>query len=357
MIVVNARFLTHKITGVERFAIELSLQLKLLLKDEIIFVAPKNIILSTEAEKLNVQTIGKRTGHLWEQMDLPKYLRTIGKPMLVNLCSTAPVLYKNKLTVLHDITYIRYPKTFSFAFRTFYKIIIPLVLRTSKKICTVSEFSKNEISDYYKIPRDKISVVYNAVDSKFKPTKDESLAQEKYLLAVSSVKENKNFLFTLKVFEEIQKNDSDIQLFVVGDLNSKSFASIDLSNYLSNPRIRILGRVDDERLIKLYSNAICFLFPSLYEGFGIPVLEAQACGCPVIAASTSSLPEVLKESAFLIPVDEVNPWIPKIQFLRDDFNLRRDIILAGLKNSSLYSWNQSAQILISVISQNKRLNE
>jgi glycosyltransferase involved in cell wall biosynthesis len=169
MLVVNSRFLTQNLTGVQRFAIEISFRLKELLKDEIVFVAPNNIIQKDVAEHLGVKVIGVHLGHIWEQWDLPKWLRKNGNPLLLNLCNMAPVMYKNKISTVHDIAFVRYPQTFSKQFLAVYRFMIPWIISSSKKVLTVSEFSKQEIIEKYGIEQNKILVVYNAVNKKFMP--------------------------------------------------------------------------------------------------------------------------------------------------------------------------------------------
>ena len=128
MLIINSRFLTQEITGVQRFAIEISLRLKDLLKDNVLFVAPYNVIQSEIAKRLNVQIIGNHTGHLWEQWDLPHYLKKNGSPLLLNLCNLAPLRYKNKISTIHDVSFVRYPQTFSKKFLFFYKFMIPKII-------------------------------------------------------------------------------------------------------------------------------------------------------------------------------------------------------------------------------------
>lgn len=169
MLAVNSRFLTQQITGVQRFAIEISLRLKEILKDDVFFVSPNNIIQYDIAEKLDVKIIGKHTGHLWEQWELPKWLKKHDSPLLLNLCNMAPLMYRNKISTIHDIAFVRFPQTFSKKFLWFYKIMIPRIVKSSIKIITVSEFSKQEIVDEYKIDQNMVSVVYNAVNDSFKP--------------------------------------------------------------------------------------------------------------------------------------------------------------------------------------------
>jgi glycosyltransferase involved in cell wall biosynthesis len=347
MIAVNARFLTQPLTGVQRFALEISRALQSLCgKNNILFFSPSNILLQSEAKELNVEIIGKHTGHLWEQIDLPRHLKKNGNPLLINLCNVAPIFYSNKLSTLHDITYIRYPHTYSKAFRWFYRITMPLVLKTSKHIFTVSEFSKKEITSHYHIPQNKITVVYNAVDKKFRPQPDDALKSENYLLAVSSVKESKNFALILNAFEAFSKQRDDLQLFIVGDLKQGNFSNIDLNRFVNHPRIKFLGRVDDNQLIKLYSNANAFLFPSLYEGFGIPVLEAQACGCSVIASNAASLPEVLQDSAELVNPQDPADFIRAISKMVTHSEYKKQLIDKGFQNLERFSWEKSGNIVL-----------
>lgn len=350
MIAVNARFLTQQITGVQRFALEISRTLREICREEDIqFLVPKNIQLNSEANELNVKIIGSHTGHLWEQFDLPRHLKKLGNPPLLNFCNTAPILYSNKLSTLHDITYIRFPHTYSKVFRYFYRFVMPLILKTSKHIFTVSEFSRKEIVEYYHIPSDKITVVYNAVDKSFQPQQDENLKKENYLLAVSSVKENKNFGMILKAFKKVSKQKSNLKLFIVGDLKNGNFSNIDLSLFINNPRIKLLGRVSDVQLVKLYSNAIAFLFPSLYEGFGIPVLEAQACGCPVVSSNVSSMPEVLNNSGALINPTSIDDLVNAINNIVDNNDYRNNLIEKGFQNKNRFSWIQSGERIIDQI--------
>ena len=348
MIYVNARFLTQPITGVQRFAIEISLQLKELLKEEVVFVAPKNVLDNEYTKIINPKIIGYHSGHLWEQVDLLLFMRKQKSPLLC-LCGTSPIFAKNKIVVIHDITFIRYPKTFALSFRLFYKFLIPITLKTSQLICSVSDFSASEISSYYHYPKEKICILPNAIGDFFKPLTNPLFENEKYILAVSSVKQNKNFPFILKIFERISEKIERVNLYIVGDLNTKCFNTIDINEVKDNPNIRILGRVNDEELIRLYSNAVVFLFPSLYEGFGIPVLEAQACGCPVIASNTSSLPEVLGKSAILLPPNEAALWQAAIVEMCKDEEKRKEMIRLGFKNNQRFSWKKSAEKIIALL--------
>lgn len=348
---VNARFLTQKLTGVQRFAIEISKELrKLYPYDKLIFVCPHNVIQEKIANELGVTIIGTHTGHLWEQIDLPIFLKSNGKAILLNLCSTAPVLYSNKISTLHDITFIRFPKTFSWKFRLLYRVITPLICKSSKHIITVSEFSKSELSNFYNLPLERISVVYNAVTSSFCSGK-KSKEKDKYILAVSSLKENKNFPTIISAFLLLQKEIPSVKLYLIGDLYSNSFNSMSqlLKIIDENENIKCLGRVDDKCLIECYNNAIAFIFPSLYEGFGIPPLEAQACGCPVVSSNSSSLVEVLKDSALFNDPMDIKGFANSLKELTNNINLRNDLINKGYINVNRFSWRNSAQKIFDII--------
>lgn len=350
MIIVNSRFLTQPITGVQRYAIEISLQLKKIFDGSIIFVAPHNIIQEELASKLEVKIIGKNVGHLWEQVDLPLFLKQNNSPLLLCLANTAPLFYKNKISTIHDVAFKVYPKTFSKKFLYSYLLIIPLIIKSSKHILTVSNFSKTEIQKYYHTEPENISVIYNAVNNEFTYINNENLNHIPYFLAVSSVNYRKNFYAVLKAFNLFKKqsNSSKYKLYIIGDMNSDSFKGLDLSAYKNNPDIVFCGRVTDKELINYYSNAIGFIYPSLYEGFGIPPLEAQACKCPVLSSDISPLIEVLEKSALYADPFNIEDIASKMEMLKHE-KLRDELISLGQENIKRFSWNKSANQLKEII--------
>jgi len=242
MIIVNARFLTQPITGVQRFAIEISLRLKKELGEKIMFVSPKEIIQNEIAKELQVNPIGYTTSHLWEQIELPLYLKKKGSPLLLNFCNTAPLLYKNKISTIHDIAFEVYPETYSKTFLNVYRFLIPKICKNSKKIITVSDFSKQEIIKYYKTKTDKIQVIYNAVNDGFIYNENIELKNQKYFLAVSSLNYRKNLPFVLDSFIEFIKDCPDYKLYLIGGMDTKSFSKLNLSKYTNHPNIIFLGK-------------------------------------------------------------------------------------------------------------------
>jgi glycosyltransferase involved in cell wall biosynthesis len=348
MIFVNARFLTQSISGVQRYAIEISRQLKKL-NNSICFIAPKNIIHHEIANELGVQIVGTLTGHLWEQIELPLYLKKQGSPLLLNLCNTAPVFYCNKVVTIHDVAFERFPKSFSWQFRYAYQFAIPKIAQSSKRLLTDSQFSRDEISELYKLDRSQIEIVHCAVSDVFRC--GDVRPSEKYILAVSSLNYQKNFHALIQAFNVLK--DADIKLYLVGAINNNFADHKLIKDIESNPNIQFLGRVEDDELAKLYSNAQCFVYPSLYEGFGIPPLEAQACGCPVIASNAASLPEVCGDSVVYCDPYSVDDIADKINMVLSDELLQSELRAKGFENIKRFSWEKSAQQIINIIEEMK----
>jgi glycosyltransferase involved in cell wall biosynthesis len=340
MIVINARFLTQELRGVQRFAEQICLALKQL-RNDVVFVAPHGIQMHETAKALDVQCIGRHSGHVWEQVDLPLYLRRQGNPLLVSLCSTAPLLYSNQIATHHDVNYVRHPESYTRTFRLLYRTMTPIMLARIKSLLTVSAFSKGEIAQVYKYPEKKIFVVPNAVSGDFHPGSQETNKQD-YLLAVSSPSAHKNFSRMIEAFLMLRGHE-DLQLRIVGGA-SGVFNDDNLQRLASrDSRIQFLGRLSDSELIAQYQNATAFVFPSLYEGFGIPPLEAQACGCPVLAANAASIPEVLQASALYFDPLDVSHMSAAMERILTDIPLRQSLRRRGLINVARFSWEESAR--------------
>jgi glycosyltransferase involved in cell wall biosynthesis len=339
MLLVNGRFLTQNITGVQRFAIEISKQLKNILGDRVQFVCPKNIIHHELAKELDVKVVGNLTGHLWEQIDLPYCLFKNSKPLLLNLGNTAPLFYKNKIVTVYDLAFYHHPEWFSKKFTIPYNFLIPKILRNSKHILTDSDYVRNDISKSYNIHKNKITTIYGSYAEIFKGVK---IKKENFVLAVGSIDPRKNLKSLINIFTQIRA----VKLIIVGQQN-KVFNSMNIDSLSAN--ITFSGYVDDDELVKLYNKASLFVYPSFFEGFGIPPLEAQACGCPVICSNTTSLPEVGADSVVYCDPYSVEDIIDKIQLVMGDENLQNDLRLKGFENIKRFSWEQSAKKIIKVI--------
>ncbi len=333
-VVVNCRFLTQSLTGVQRYAIELSLRLKKWSGVEVVFMAPRNISQRQLADTLDVRCVGKLTGHLWEQLELPLYLKR--SDLLVNFCNTAPLLHRKKVVTVHDLAFLKQEKWHSFSFRVFYLFLIPRLLKTATRIITVSQTMKNEMMRLYKVSPERINVIYGAV-SEDHDTYPIRQIDEKYLLFVGSMDPRKNLARLIAAFGHIKT--MDVKLKIVGGFE-KSFRSSGIESN-GNNRIEFLGRVDDNELVQLYSNAIGFVFPSLYEGFGLPPLEAMKRGCPVVGSDIDTLREIYGDAMlYFNPTDEVS-IAEAIDTLCSSEALRMELIQRGKKQLESYSFEQS----------------
>jgi glycosyltransferase involved in cell wall biosynthesis len=344
---INGRFLTQEMTGVQRFATEISREILSLSSDAII-VAPAKTKRPVWLPPQQFATFGYLPGHLWEQLSLPIYLLAHGKgdryPLLVDLTSTGPLLVRNQISTHHDITYVRFPESFSWKFRLLYRLLIPILIRRSNHLLTVSEFSRQEISRFYDVDPSKLTIVYNAVADRFVPS---DLPRQPFLLAVSSPNAHKNFTSLIRAATPVLNEHPNLRLVIVGS-QQKSFARQDFES-IHHPQVEFTGRISDDELIKLYQKAMAFIFPSLYEGFGIPPLEAQSCGCPVVASDAASLSEVLGDSALFFNPNNVADMTRQINRIVTDQDLRNDLSAAGLNNVTRFSWHNSAARVLAVI--------
>lgn len=346
-IYVNARFLTQRITGVQRYAAEISKQLKSL-SGEISFVSPRNIIHDELANELNVVEHGKMTGHLWEQLELPVFLRKMGSPLLISPANSSPLGYDNKVVVIHDVSFLRNPRWFSRKFFYYYRFVVAKASRQALKIITPSEFSKKEVSHLLCIPEDKIEVVYGAASSEPGNDNREITSRSgRYMLAVSSLDPRKNFDNLIAAF--IASGIKDIRLIIVGHM-SGIFRNKKLSEAVGkNPDIIFTGYISDQELFDLYRKAELFIYPSLYEGFGIPPLEAMACGCPVVVSRASSLPEICGNAAVYVDPLDVDDMKRAICEIVGNSKLRQELIIKGKERVKSFSWNDSAKRLLNII--------
>ena len=346
MIYIDGRFLTQQMTGVQRFAYEISRRIKEIMGEQVILVCPSNLVMRDEARELNAQIIGKHKGHVWEQFDLPRFLKKQGSPLLLCLCNVAPLFYKNKVVTIHDVAFEVFPQTFSRSFLCYYKFLIPRIVRSSRLVATVSIFSKSELIRCYKIDEKRIIVVYNAVNERFRYVEDLNLKKNQYFLAVSSLNYRKNFFAVLKAFDLYSQQNASCNLYIIGDLQSRSFGDVNIDEYRSNPRIKFLGRVSDEELIRYYSNAIGFIYPSFYEGFGIPLLEAQKCDCPVLCSDIPVFHEVCGDS--VLYCDANNP--EGMSVMMESMLKEREMLQEkGRQNVKRFSWIISSGRFVDIL--------
>ena len=308
-IYVNGKFFCQRVTGTQRYARELLNEFDRLLSAENHWNIDVEILVPWCAQpmppytNLQVRTVGWMTGTRWEQIELPQHCR---RHVLLTLSGGAPVLHSRNVVTIHDAAVVASPAGYSPAYRVWHGNICRWMARNAEHIFTVSNFSKSEIVKWYRAAPEQISVTYLGSDH-FSSLKADSSAlarfgiSGKYVLAAGVQNPNKNFNGIVQAM--CQRDASGIPLVIAGGSDSNVYRKgMPLSD-----GVRALGYVTDPELKALYENASCFVFPSLYEGFGLPPLEAMSSGCPVVVSRAGSLPEIFDGAAFFCdPYDPVD---------------------------------------------------
>lgn len=358
---VNTRFISQKITGTQRFASNIARELKKM-RPETLFLAPPAINNPQLAAELEVRVIGAKNyrlyqklnlpaNPLWEQIDLPLYLWRHGNPGLLNLINLAPYFYKNNIITIHDLCFKLYPEFFSRKFTTLYNFLVPRLARRARHIITVSQHSKSDICEHFLIPPEKVTIAGNAVNFEDAGSNQTSPYPEPYILAVGALEPRKNIPNLIAAFRKLPERN--LRLVIVGKNDLHVFRQTQErlcnSGATEDKRVIFTGYLDDHKLTTLYRHAIGFCYPSFYEGFGLPPLEAQAQGCPVIVSRRASLPEVFGDSALYCDPENIDNIAHMLQILIDDQDLRERLKLAGLKNCRRFSWRQSTEKIVTAI--------
>lgn len=247
---------------------------------------------------------------------------------------TQPPTKAKKVTTIHDLIVYKYPETSHPYIVAAQKRRLGWVEKECDGIIAVSESTKNDITKLLNIPPEKITVVYEATNMKKGPVRKQG---KPYILAVGTQEPRKNIGRLIQAFQKIK--NKDIDLVIVGKYGWGPSTSL----RVKNEKVKLLGYVPNEELAGLYTNATVFVYPSLYEGFGIPVLEAFNCDCPVVTSNISSLPEVGGRAAVYVDPLNVDDIAEKIDFVLSLSSSRRtEIIKAGRDQASKFSWEKAA---------------
>lgn len=348
----NGRFLTQSLTGVQRFSAEVAAAVDRLVGrgawPETVVLTPRSLVSNgngTHAryQRLTLREMGRTHGHLWEQTELAAAARG---GLLVNLGNTAPILGGNRqIVVIHDAGVFDTPESYSLQFRTWYKLLQHGLVRAGAHVVTVSNFSRERIAACLGLNPSMITVICEGADHIMRVTADGGVLQRHglhprlYALVVGSNAAHKNLAALTEAAAVLQRRG--LVLAVAGESNREVFRDTPAAGGAARP----LGRVTDAELRALYENAACLLFPSRYEGFGLPPVEAMLCGCPVIASRSGAVPEICGDSALYFAQAGEPTIVAALDRLLDEPGLADDLRCQGRTRAVSLSWDASARAL------------
>src|SRR5947207_1139394 len=356
--------LSEPLTGIGHYTLELACSLaRNFPRDEFELVSPKpfNPAASGGIQRESIPNLrliqaksSSLRGHWWS-VGLPMYARRAGFDLFHGTNFEVP-LWKRRRTVLtiHDLSTLLYPETHRASAVRRARLRLPIAAKITDAIITPTETVRQEVCERLKVKPGKVTAIHEAPRRTFSPmTKEETVAirkrlrvEDEFLLFVGTLEPRKNLLTTLRAFEEvITRTSARPQLVIAGGegwLIDETLSFIDSASL--KDRILLTGYLNDEDLRALYSSCRAFVYPSLYEGFGLPPLEAMACGAPVIAGRIAALQEALGDAAILIePLDVQTLSRTIIEVLRDE-RRRAAMGEAGIKHAAKFSWDTAAKL-------------
>jgi glycosyltransferase involved in cell wall biosynthesis len=350
-IAINGRFLTQRTSGVQRFALETTKAIDALLdtpdyrvlKGHVELLAPRSSR-SFDLANIPLRRCGLSSGYVWEQIEFPLY--GAGR-LLLNFCMLGPVAAHRQIVVVHDATVKALPDNFSWRFRAAYDFLIPQLCRRAVLPVTVSEFSRSEIGRLYGVNTDAMPICAEGGDHITAVAADQSviqrldLAGRKFFLGVGVGSSNKNIETVLAAYSQAGLDDT--LLVLTGKRDARVHGQL---VSVTSDGVRNVGFVSDAELRALYENALALVFPSRYEGFGLPPLEAMTCGCPVIVSDQPALVEVTADAALRCGIDDAPELARLMRLVHDDPAVRARLKSAGLERAARFTWRATARMLL-----------
>jgi len=293
---------------------------------------------------------------LWYDIKVPGILKKYKADVFVScdgFCSLGTKV--PQCLVVHDLAFLHYPAAIKKSHLLYYKRYTPRFLSKAKSVVTVSEFSKRDIITQYKTDAAKIDVVFNGIKEIFQPiseeqrvtTKNKYTEGKEYFIYAGAIHPRKNLITLLKAFSVFKKRQqTNMKLVLTGRLAWKyeSFKE-GLKSYRYRNDVVMTGYVEEEELALLIGSAYAMVYPSLFEGFGVPVLESMKCDVPVITSANSSMQEIAKEAALYADADSHADIADKMMLLYKDENKRKELIQKGRAVVQEYSWDKTADLL------------
>ena len=297
-------------------------------------------------------TINPRVRIPWEQLLAPLLLRQNGADLFHGVLNVLPLACPVPgVVTVHDLAFIRFPQTFRAYNRTYLDFATRMSVRRAVQILAVSEHTKRELVGLLGVPAERVVVTPNAVRAHFRPPEPATLAAfraskglpERFVLYVGTLEPRKNLTTLLSAYAEIARRH-DVPLLVGGGKGWLYDAVFQRLEELGlRERVHFVGYIEEEELPLWYAAATVFVFPSIYEGFGMPPLEAMACGTPVITSNSSSLPEVVGDAGLMVAPTDASAFATALDQVLSDAALHDDLRTRGLVRAQAFAWRTTAE--------------
>ena len=327
-----------------------------------IFVAPGPDRCLEDTSNVHIIEIEGNFYPTWEQISLPKVANEVGVELLHCTSNTAPIRCDIPLILtLHDIIFLeprdKQNKSLYQNLGWFYRrMVVPRILKKCRRIITVSEFEQNNIISKLGLPRKQVAMIYNGYNNWFRPMEDTDcvfakyMAERGYLFFLGNTDPKKNTERTLIAYSKYLERSSVKRKLLMADLDRHYLNDIIERNHIENilSHIEMPGYIVNTDLPYVYSAAFAFLYTSLRESFGIPLLEAMACGTPVVTSDTSSMPEIAGPDAILVNPESADEICEQLLRLENDKAFYHQQVEMGLQRAKLFSWKYTADQLLSL---------
>jgi glycosyltransferase involved in cell wall biosynthesis len=352
---VNGRFLTQSQTGVQRYALNVVKALDHALDEsgaeQVVTVIHPQGAPDPGLRSMGLVHGGRLRGHAWEQVELP----LLARGRLLNLCNTAPAAKADQIVCIHDANVFTAPDSYTPGFRAFYRTLQPLLARRGVQLATVSQASARQLARYLPVSTADIAVLPNGHEhalawdiakARLAPAflAARAVGDRPYVLALGSRARHKNLALLIDIAPSLAASGIDV---VIAGGGADIFAEQALGQ---TPTVGLIGRVSDDDLAYLLERALCLVFPSWTEGFGLPIIEAMARGCPVVSSNCASMPEVCGDAALLASPDDPAAWISHIRTLAGSVTLREELVGRGRDRLPSFSWRRTAEGYLDLVS-------
>ena len=320
-IVINGRFLARRVTGVERYGQEI-------------------VKLFRSSHRVEKMRLNGAAGHLWEQFVLPTKLTS--KSVLWSPANTGPLLVHNQALTIHDLSPLEHPEWFSKNFAMWYRLFLPILARRVQIVFTPSEYSKQKVQKQLGVKN--VIVTPNGVDTAiFHPEAFQKTYEfpKKYILFVGSLQPRKNVASLMEAWHTIKDDFKDTWLVIAGEAGHV----FRVVKFFGDERIRFMNYVSEVDLPGLYAQAELLVLPSFDEGFGLPAIEAMACGTPVLVSNGGALPETVGDAGLIFELSKPGDLARAISECLCNSNLRLALKEKGLARVKFFSWQHTADLV------------